>query len=304
MLHIRKKVVEALKPQLLFFLNSHFLTSLRRDYLAKDRRTEVCYFSCDLLTILPDNSPLLQDDTVMQELESKLLPLGKVNLIIYPMERFVRELQNKTFFLPTIYHHAILLHEHGDCFQKTLRLIYPEPAQKPSPHQEARLPEPASVNSLHPLFSYVFYAHCLNQEEIKNPFIVLFRFFDMADFINARREVNFWMEAIGQGRDWKKNEAAKQLTLYEAVNKLIEAVHFINKMDNSDRPAVIAGLPEQEHVQRILKKTKQILEQTRQTTIRETRMILPMTATMMQMMTVLIIRLVYIAISRRGSTAF
>lgn len=151
LLHIRKKVVEALQPQLLFFLNSHFLTSLRRDYLAKDRRTEVCYFSCDLLTILPDNAPLLQDDTVMQELESKLLPLGKVNLITYPMERFVLELQNKTFFLPTIYRHAILLHEHGDCFQKTLRSIYPEPAQKLLPHQEADLifsPSPISLENM------------------------------------------------------------------------------------------------------------------------------------------------------------
>jgi len=246
LLRIRNAITDTIQPELLFFLNSQAFTSLRRDYLMKDRRTENFHLSCTLLAIVPEQ----QDEGLIATLETQLLSFGKVNLIVYPMERFVLELQNKTFFLPTIYRHAILLFElEKGCFQEALRLIYPPSSNvSVSPNQE-HLPEIEPINNPHPLSSYTFYPHCLDREEIENPFIVLFNFFVMVHLPEALREIDVWMDTISKGLNERRHGASYLLTLYEAINKLIHAAFLIRQMDD-DRPANLFGIlkPDNNHV--------------------------------------------------------
>ncbi len=245
LLHIRKVITDTLHPELLFFLNSQAFTSLRRDYLVRDLRSENFHFSCCLLAIVPEQ----QDEGLISELESSLLSFGKVNLIVYPMERFVLELQNKTFFLPTIYRHAILLFEQQKgCFRSVLDAVY-QPS-KQSPVANKYLPDPESVNSLHPLFSYVFYPHCLTSEETSDPFIVLYNFFQMAHLPTVKKEISAWMETVNNGLIGRRHEASTLLTFYESLNKLIHAAFIIREMDHSNRPANLTGVlePDKDHV--------------------------------------------------------
>jgi len=91
-----------------------------------------------------------------------------------------------------------------------------------------------------------YYARRLYQAEVQNPYTVFDSFFDACSLPQALDNIDSWLKAATADDYWKISYPARLLHFYEILEKLIEAVYLINKMDNPNAAAVLAESPEQE----------------------------------------------------------
>lgn len=76
------------------------------------------------------------------------------------------------------------------------------------------------------------YATKLEEEEIKNPYLVLYRFFDYANINSQREHLWEWLKITVSGTFsselLSRGNRYDMIYFYEHLEKLIEAAHLIN----------------------------------------------------------------------------
>jgi hypothetical protein len=78
----------------------------------------------------------------------------------------------------------------------------------------------------------------LTTDEINDPREVIHEYFSAFDMVDARKRVTKWLNATCKEKPYKQSPSGL-LFLYEKTQSLIEAVHLINQMDNTERKAII-----------------------------------------------------------------
>ncbi len=81
--------------------------------------------------------------------------------------------------------------------------------------------------------------HVLNSREIDNPQLVLEELFDFADINDIRALLWEWLKTTvtaNYHKELNATERATILTLYEKMEKLVEAAYLINQQGNKHAP--------------------------------------------------------------------
>lgn len=84
-----------------------------------------------------------------------------------------------------------------------------------------------------------YYPRRLYQAEIQNPYSVFHSFFDACSLPHAIEYIDGWLKVLYKNHYWKKGDPSKLLFFYEILERLIEAAHLIDKMDNKNPLAVL-----------------------------------------------------------------
>ena len=80
--------------------------------------------------------------------------------------------------------------------------------------------------------------HQLNEQEIANPYLVIDELFDFAHLPDVRELLWEWLKTTVTGsyhKNLSHNERYAMLTLYEKIEKLVEAVHILHERDRKSK---------------------------------------------------------------------
>lgn len=106
---IKKLVAARLQPLIIYCYSCETVVHTRRHCFMTKRINETRQFTCDLLLIIPDECVI--EDALKTEVQEIISHLGRVNMIIHPLNFVIQQLNAGNLFFNWIRKNGILLFE-------------------------------------------------------------------------------------------------------------------------------------------------------------------------------------------------
>ncbi len=127
--NIKNRVVEKLKPQLIFCYRTETKQSIQRNCFTNPRKAEDWQFSCNLLIVISEKTTI--EDHVLKETIQLTEPFGNVNVKVHPLDFVLNQLEENTLFFVWVHRTAIVLYERDKVLEQ-----FPSPIPKREEYQK------------------------------------------------------------------------------------------------------------------------------------------------------------------------